>query len=109
MERRIRSKRLQAAVPVFVRDNTILPVADPVQFVADDTTFKITGRIYGEKPAPFTLYEDDGVSFDFENGDFNKVVLSWQDGQGRIERIGDFTGRRYKIADWEPVSIRTTP
>lgn len=98
--------QVQAAsgrVPLFVRDNTILPVAKPVEFVADDTVFEITARIYGDAPAPFTLYEDDGVSFDFENGQFNKVVLSWQDGQGSVERTGDFTGRRYRVVGWEKI------
>jgi len=98
--------QVQAApgrVPLFVRDNTILPVATPVEFVADDTVFEITARVYGEAPAPFSLYEDDGVSFDFEKGQFNKVVLSWQDGRGTVERTGDFAGRRYRVVGWEKV------
>ena len=94
--------------PIFVRENTILPVAKPVEFVADDTVFEISARIYGDKPQPFTLYEDDGVSFDFEEGLFNKVVLSYQDGQGHIERTGRFAGRRYRIVAWEEIRISDT-
>ncbi len=94
--------------PIFVRENTILPVAKPVEFVADDTVFEITARVYGNEPKPFTLYEDDGVSFDYEKGLFNKVVLAYQNGQGRIERTGRFAGRRYRIVSWEEVSVSDT-
>jgi alpha-D-xyloside xylohydrolase len=92
-------------VPIFVKENTILPVAQPVEFVADDTVFEITARVYGDKPVPFTLFADDGVSLDFEKGRFNKVVLSWQDGKGSIERTGKFAGRRYRIVGWEKVAL----
>lgn len=91
--------------PIFVRDNTILPVAKPVEFVADDTLFEITARLYGDKPQSFTLYEDDGVSLDFEKGLFNKVVLSYEDGEGHVQRTGSFPGRRYRIVGWEEVPI----
>ena len=98
-------KAAPGQVPLFVKANTILPVAAPVPFVADDTVFEITARVYGDAPAPFTLFEDDGVSFDFEKGHFNKVVLSWQDGRGRVERTGEFAGRRYRVVGWEKVTL----
>ncbi len=103
--RTYRIKAEPGQTPIFVRNNTILPVAKPVEFVADDTVFDVTARIYGDEPAAFTLYEDDGVSFDFENGAFNKVVLSWSDGDGQIERTGNFDGRRYRIVGWEKIAI----
>ncbi len=90
-------------MPLFVKENSLLPLAEPVQEVNGDTVFKITVKTFGNSPAPFTLIEDDGESYDFEKGAFNRVVLKWQaDGGGKVERTGPFAGRRYDIVAWEP-------
>ena len=39
-------------VPVFVKDNTILPLAKPVQNVQEDTVFELIPHIYGDTPRP---------------------------------------------------------
>jgi alpha-D-xyloside xylohydrolase len=93
-------------VPVFVKENTLLPVAKPVQHVANDTVFDITVRVYGEAPGSFTLYEDDGETFDFEKGALNLVSLTWHDGRGSVQRTGNHTGRRYRITAWQKTDIR---
>ena len=93
-------------VPLFVKDNSIVPVAKPVEHVADDTVFAITARVYGDKPVSFALFEDDGVSFDYEKGEFNKVILSWQNGKGNVERAGSFPRHRYQIVAWDKIARR---
>ena len=55
-------------MPVYVKDNSLLPLAAPVEHIAPETCFNLTVNVYGDKPAPFTLYDDDGVSYDFEQG-----------------------------------------
>ncbi len=91
-------------MPLFARENSLLPFAEPVQQVGPDTVFKITVKVFGSRPAPFTLYEDDGTSFDFESGAMNRVVLTWNPSAGgKVERTGGFSGRRYEILRWEPV------
>jgi alpha-D-xyloside xylohydrolase len=90
-------------MPLFVKENSLLPLAEPVQHVDRDTVFKITVKVYGKNPAPFTLIEDDGQTYDFEKGAFNRVVLNWRaDGGGKVESTGPFAGRRYDIVAWEP-------
>ncbi|MBN1346112.1 MAG: DUF5110 domain-containing protein [Phycisphaerae bacterium] len=93
-------------VPVFVKEGTLLPLAEPVEYVASDTVFNVTVRVYGDAPPPFTLYEDDGETFDFEKGALNRVTLSWKDGRVAVERAGNYAGRQYRIAQWEKVGIR---
>ena len=39
-------------------------------------------RHYGEQPGSFELYEDDGVSFDYETGAFSLRRFSFADGKG---------------------------
>jgi len=87
-------------VPLYVRDNRLLPLADPVEYVAADTVFDITVRVYGEAPAPFVLIEDDGESFDYQRGVYNTVELSWANGEGKVLRQGGYDGARYRVVGW---------
>ena len=91
-------------MPLFARENCLVPLAEPVHHVGSNTVFEVTVKAFGSNPAPFTLFEDEGVSFDFESGAANRVRLTWDaaDG-GKAERIGTFAGRRYEITRWEPV------
>ena len=89
--------------PLYVRDNVLLPVAEPVEYVAADTVFDLCVRAYGATPAPFTLYEDDGLTYDFESGALNKVRLTWSGDTGTVERDGAYQGERYRITRWEKI------
>lgn len=60
-------------IPVFVKDNTLLPLAKPVQYLEEESQFEITINIFGDNPNTFTLYEDDGMSFDYRAGNYNWV------------------------------------
>ncbi|MEH7117142.1 TIM-barrel domain-containing protein [Neobacillus vireti] len=89
-------------IPVFIKDDSILPIADPLQNVKDDSIFDMTVKVYGENPKDFFLFEDDGTSFNYEEGKFNWVRLSWsKEYKGVVERKGDYLGRRYQIKNWE--------
>ncbi len=56
-------------IPLFVKGGTLLPLAEPVEFIKPDTCFDITVNIVGDKPADFTLYEDDGVTTAYAKGE----------------------------------------
>ena len=89
-------------MPLFVKENSLLPLAEPVELVARETVFKITVKAFGENPAPFTLVEDDGETNDFNAGQFNRVLLSQKSpGQGNVERAGSFANHRYDIVRWD--------
>ena len=63
-------------IPVYVRDGAVVPFAEPVQCVREDTVFYIHVRHYGKKPGSFVLYEDDFTSYDYEENGFRKVQIS---------------------------------
>ncbi|MFI5385665.1 MAG: TIM-barrel domain-containing protein [Fimbriimonadales bacterium] len=94
-------------MPLYVKANTLLPLAAPVNHVSSGTVFDLTVRVYGDHPSGFTLYEDDGETYDFENGAQNRLTLSWSNGTGSIKREGPFKPVRYRIDHWEQVSGRT--
>jgi alpha-D-xyloside xylohydrolase len=87
-------------LPLYVKAGSILPLAAPVQHVADDTVFALHCRVYGGQARDFILIEDDGVSYDYEKGRCNEVTLSIVNGQGRLTRNGGFQTARYTTSDW---------
>lgn len=90
-------------LPVYVKSGSILPVADPVQSVKPNTVFNITCRVYGkENIAEATLIEDDGVSFDYEKGEFCQLFLNSDSKEGKVKRSNKTNiKKRYTIRKWE--------
>jgi len=88
-------------LPLFVKDGSIVPVATPLNFVDDNVIFEITCKVFGEAPTSFTLFEDDGITYNFLNGNFNKLVLNVVNGKGSVERKGNFNRARYNVKNWE--------
>ena len=75
----------------------MLPVAKPLSHVAKDSVFEITVRRYGNGALPFTLYEDDGETFNYRKGEQNTLLLSG----GKALRKGGYTGApRYIVGEW---------
>ena len=91
--------------PMFVRDGVILPLARPVQYITPQTVFDITCRVYGQPQQPSFLFEDDGYTFDFENGSYNFVELRWNEAKkknsGTVIINGTFKKKLYRITGWE--------
>lgn len=90
-----------AEMPLYVKSGTILPLAEPVQSVSAATVFNITCKVYGENAADYTLFEDDGTSFDYERGASNEVKLSTNGKKGKMQRSGSFKQKRYVVKGWE--------
>lgn len=66
------------------------------------TCFQITVYVYGDRPAPFTLYADDGRTLDYAAGRQNQIHLTWQNGEGRLTTEGDYhSPDRYKVTAWQ--------
>ncbi|MGH7940595.1 MAG: DUF5110 domain-containing protein, partial [Limisphaerales bacterium] len=57
--------------------------------------------VVGERPADFTLYEDDGVTTGYLHGKQNRVVLHAGD-KPSVTRTGNYQGpERYRITAWK--------
>jgi alpha-D-xyloside xylohydrolase len=72
-------------IPVFVKDGAIVPMMQS-RLHAPKSNEKVDLEIrhYGEKNGSYNLYDDDGESFDYENGAF-----SWRE----IKVIKDSSGK----------------
>ena len=62
-------------IPLFVRDNAIVPLAEPVQYICEDMVFEMSVRSFGQGKAEFVLYEDDFTTFEYEQKGMREVVI----------------------------------
>ncbi|HKG67676.1 MAG TPA: TIM-barrel domain-containing protein, partial [Segetibacter sp.] len=91
-------------IPMFVKDNSILPLAQPVEHVAPSTVFNISCKIYGNPNGQVHLFEDNSTNFNFVKGQYNWVTLSWKGKKGSVSRVGNYKPQVYKINGWERVA-----
>jgi len=88
-------------IPVFVRENSLLPMARHLSHCADDAVFDLDIRVYGNTPESACLWEDDGISLDHEKGAFNEITLEWKHGAGSVTWKGSYTPHRYRVMSWK--------
>ncbi|GGA03526.1 TIM-barrel domain-containing protein [Dyella caseinilytica] len=67
-------------IPLFVRAGSIIPMGEQIPSTA--TPQKLASiRVYPGKDADFVLYDDDGVSYNYEHGSGKSTRLHWNDKQ----------------------------
>lgn len=92
------------STPLFVREGAILPLADVMQSTAEYEKSAVTFRVYGES-AQAVYFEDDGISFAYESGEYSQWQLTFVQGAllAKRQRSGYESGRAYFV---EQVSCR---
>lgn len=92
-------------IPLYIKEGSLLPLAEPLEFITKDTCFDITVVRYGDKSKSFILFEDDGFTFDFVNDKFNKIHIKWNGSEEpEVSRTGNYSGNcRYNIVGWKKV------
>ena len=86
-------------IPIFVKEGAILPLAAPVEYVNAATKFEITCYVYGNA-GKASLFEDDGITYNFEKGQYNMVELTAAGKKGQVKRVGNYKNVRYEIRGW---------
>ncbi|HKE95101.1 MAG TPA: TIM-barrel domain-containing protein [Povalibacter sp.] len=84
-----------AHMPLFVKAGSIVPVGPAVQYTAEKLDAPITLYVYRGANGKFELYEDDGLSYNYEQGQFARVPVSYDDASGTVTigaRAGSFPG-----------------
>ena len=82
-------------IPVFVRGGSILPLGPDRQYVAQDVNEPMEIRIYPGADATFTLYEDDGISNAYKQGQRSLITFHWDNSHQRLtidKRQGGYEG-----------------
>ncbi len=66
-------------LPLYVRAGAVLPVGPPRQFTNEEAAGPVTMTVFPGANGVSYLYEDDGDSFDFRNGEFMRIEMQWED------------------------------
>lgn len=81
-------------IPLFVRAGSIVPMGPMVQY-SGESIDPLEIRIYKGANASFTLYEDEGDSYNYETGKSSIIKLTWDDAAQTLmigARTGSYTG-----------------
>lgn len=91
-------------MPLFVRAGAIVPL-DPVrQFTGQQVDGPLTVQVYPGADAVYRMYDDDGVSFEYQKGAWMGIEMRWSDRQRQLElRLAN--GSRFRPPA-RPVRVR---
>ena len=78
-------------MPLFVRAGSVIPFGPAMEWSDQKPADAIRLFVYAGADADFTLYEDDGLTYAYEQGAFSKIPIHWDDA-ARTLTIGDREG-----------------
>ena len=82
-------------IPLFVKEGSIIPVGPEIQYTDEKPAEPITLYVYTGRDCAFTLYEDEGINYNYEKGACSTIKFSYDDMAGNLiigERKGEFNG-----------------
>ncbi|HEY6123715.1 MAG TPA: TIM-barrel domain-containing protein, partial [Steroidobacteraceae bacterium] len=91
-------------MPLYVRAGSIVPVGPDVQYSSEKPGAPITLFVFTGTDGAFDYYEDDGVSYGYERGEFARIPLRYDSAKGTLTigaRSGSYSGmpeeRTFKV------------
>lgn len=91
--RTIEAEAPLAAIPWFMRAGSILPMTTAMQYVDELPEAPYELHVYTGADAQFTLYEDAGDGYSYEQGDCSRIRIDWNEDHGELRiaaREGSF-------------------
>ncbi|MBC9796630.1 TIM-barrel domain-containing protein [Sinomicrobium weinanense] len=82
-------------IPLYIREGAIIPVGPDIQYSDEKPAETIVLYVYRGQNGNFTLYEDEGVNYNYEKGDYSTISFNYNDAEGTLtigERKGTFDG-----------------
>ena len=67
------------SMPLLVRAGAIVPTGPVKQYAEQPSNEPITLTVYPGTDGAFTFYDDDGLTFAYEHGDFQEIAMHWDD------------------------------
>ncbi len=72
-------------IPVFVKAGSVIPTAKGLQYAGQKPSEPLKLYVYPGADAEFTLYEDEGDNYNFEDGAFAMTTFFWNEALGTLE------------------------
>jgi len=71
-------------MPLYIRAGGLVPMGPVKQCTEERVDAPVTLLVHPGADGAFSLYEDDGKSFDYRKGEFMRVNVAWNDRQRRL-------------------------
>jgi alpha-D-xyloside xylohydrolase len=91
-------------IPLYARAGSIIPMGPDIQYSDEQPHAPLGLHIYPGQDGHFTLYEDEGDNYNYEQGAFTKIPIRWQEDHQRLvidNRQGSYPGminnRKFQI------------
>ncbi|HUV01363.1 MAG TPA: TIM-barrel domain-containing protein [Bacteroidales bacterium] len=78
-------------MPLFIREGSIIPIGPEIQFTDEKPADPLTLYVYTGRNCAFTLYEDEGTNYNYENGACSTIKFTFNNETGELA-IGDRNG-----------------
>src|SRR5215831_4879847 len=80
-------------MPLYVRAGSIIPMGPVKQYTGEKVSGPLTLTVYPGADGDFTIYEDDGASFNYRKGEWMKLRAIWSNSQRRLSlKLGEGSG-----------------
>jgi alpha-D-xyloside xylohydrolase len=83
------------SLPLFVKAGSIIPLGPELQYTGEKAPDPITLYVYAGADGAFTIYEDEGLNYNYEKGQFARIPLRWDNASRTLsigKREGSFAG-----------------
>lgn len=94
-------------IPLFVRAGSIVPLGPDVQYTDEKKWDNLTLCVYPGKNGNFTLYEDEGDNYNYENGAYTEIPMTWNNTNNTLT-IGTRKGHYNGMLEKRQFIVKTT-
>jgi alpha-D-xyloside xylohydrolase len=82
-------------LPLFVKSGSIVPIGPEITYADEQPDAPLELHIYPGQSGSFTLYDDEGDNYNYEQGHYAMIPLSWDEATRRLtlhDRQGSYPG-----------------
>ncbi|HZD53283.1 MAG TPA: TIM-barrel domain-containing protein [Woeseiaceae bacterium] len=94
-----------ARMPLFVRAGSIVPTGPEIRHTGESLNAPLTLNVYTGADGAFDIYEDDGISYDYERGEWSRIPVRYDESEG-VLTIGKRVGGFEEMAEERSIAVR---
>ena len=82
-------------MPLFAREGSLIPTGPDIQYTGEKEADPLTLWVYGGADGAFELYEDEGDNYNYEDGAYTLIPLTWNEAERTLtigKREGEYRG-----------------
>jgi alpha-glucosidase/alpha-D-xyloside xylohydrolase len=92
-------------MPLYVRAGSIIPMGPVRQYTSQQVEGPLTFTVYPGVNGSYSVFEDDGSTFNYRKGDFTVIGGNWLDSERRLQ-IGPVPGYRALPSTRRQMAVR---